>query len=171
MGYNEEKKNLEKMGQYLDNLGIPFKHQDIGDKSEDKFPTLICTYRFEEKHNFDVIIYSVEEWIHVKCLVLKVNRLKPKLRCKLYEMCLQLNYDLPEVTFSANKGDIYIEIDALAEISFEDFTAEFQSISQGISIFIENIQNQYDIDILDTNGEEHTGIYRKKRIFHNVYKK
>ncbi|MHA1776950.1 MAG: hypothetical protein DRO88_09505 [Promethearchaeia archaeon] len=155
MGYLEEKENLEKISKHLDRLGIPYKHQDLGKDSEIVFPALLCTYRFENKHNFDVIIYSIGKWINIKCLVLKKNRIEPNFQTGIYELCLQLNYDLPEVTFSTNKGDIYIEMDALVESSFEDFTEEFKSIPLGIGQLIEIIQKNYGIEIVDTEGEAH----------------
>lgn len=158
MGYAEEQANLNKISKYLDKMGIPYKNQDLGSESKSKFPALLCTYRFENKHNFDVIVYSIGEWINIKCLVLRRKKIPSHFLTDIYELCLQLNYDLPEVTFSANKGDIFIEMDALAESSFEDFAEEFKSIPVGITHFVEKVQELYGITIEDTNGKAHLGI-------------
>ncbi|MHA1611566.1 MAG: hypothetical protein ACTSYU_05900 [Promethearchaeota archaeon] len=155
MVYDEEKQILNSVSEYLAKMGVPYKNQDIGGQTKDKFPVLICTYRYQGEYNFDVIIYNVGKWLHVKCLVLKSSSLKPENREKTYELALQLNYDLPEVTFSANKGDIYIEMDALVGISYDNFAGEFASISEGIGAFIQKIQKECSIQFTNTIGHEH----------------
>ncbi len=155
MVYDEEKEILIPVSEFLEKMGVPYKQQDIGGQTLDKFPALVCTYRYQGQYNFDVIIYNVGKWLHVKCLVLKNATLKTENRAMAFELALQLNYDLPEVTFSANKGDIYIEMDALVGISYDDFAGEFASIGEGIGAFIQTLQKESDIQISNTVGHEH----------------
>lgn len=166
MGYQEEKQILAKIVQFLDRMGVPYKFQDIGEKDKEIFPAVVCTFRYQNSIDFDVIVYTIGKWIHVKCLVLKTDDLKLQMRAQLYELSLQLNYDLPEVTFSANNGDIYIEMDALIDTTFEDFASEFNSISEGIGVFIQSVREDLKIEIVSTKGHEHKGVRRKRSFRH-----
>ena len=152
MGYIEEQENLTKITNYLDQMGVPYKMQDIGDKQGEKFPALICTYRSHEL-DFDVIIYNLGHWIHVKCMVMNVINLSAQTKLEIFELCLELNYDLPECTFSTYKKNIFIEIDCLKDIDFDDFSAEFQSIGDGIEAFVENVTKDSEIKITGTKGQ------------------
>src|SRR6056297_1280993 len=126
MGYQEERKNLEKFSTHLEKMGVPFNFKDIG-KEEEVFPAIICTYRHEEI-DFDVIIYNIANWIHVKCLVLDVKGFPSQVSLSIFKLALKLNYDLPETTFSLYKNKLYLEIDCLIDIDYDDFLEEFNSI-------------------------------------------
>ncbi len=152
MGYLNEQKNLKKIALYFKKMGVPYKQQDIGDLEGEKFPALICTYRSHEL-DFDVIIYNLGRWIHVKCMILNTIDLPDLVRLSIYELCLQLNYDLPECTFSSFKKNIFIEIDCLTEIDFDDFSAEFNSIGEGIELFIDNVIKEHDLELKSTKGQ------------------
>ena len=161
MGYLEEKKNLEKIAEYLDQneMKIPYKFQDIGDTDNEVFPAIICVFRCGEL-DFDVILYNLGKWIHGKALLLNTNPFPSQTVLKIYEISLGLNYDLPECTFSLFKNNLYIEIDCLVGIPLKDFKAEFESIGIGIESFINVIKNQ-DISIKSTKG----GLKEVKRQF------
>lgn len=152
MGYLEEQQHLKKIQDYLDQMSVPYKLHDIGDKQGEKFPALICTYRSHEL-DFDVIIYNLGHWIHVKCMVMNTINLSAQTRLPIFELCLELNYDLPECTFSAYKKNIFIEIDCLQDVDFDDFSAEFHSIGDGIEAFIENISDFHQVEIKSTKGQ------------------
>lgn len=152
MGYLEEQQHLTKIQTYLDQMGIPYKLQDIGDKQGEQFPALICTYRSHDL-DFDVIIYNLGHWIHVKCLVMNTINLTAQTRLNIYELCLELNYDLPECTFSLYKHNIFIEVDCLNDVDFDDFSAEFHSIGDGIEAFIEHLVKDHQVEITSTKGQ------------------
>ena len=103
--------------------------------------------------DFDVILYNLGNWIHVKALLLNTSLYPSQTVLSIYEIALGLNYDLPECTFSLFKNNLYIEIDCLIGIPFNDFKAEFVSIGNGIEAFINLIKNQKDeISIKSTKG-------------------
>ncbi len=165
MSYVIERKNIGKIAQHLDQINIPYRFQDIGDQENSIFPAIICTFRVENLE-FDVIIYNLSQWIHVKTLVMETSNLSSEALLAIYELCLELNYDLSEVTFSSNQKSIYIEVDCLVTVDFDDFKAEFLSIGEGIEIFIERIKNRQNISIKSTKGSvrhKNSKIRRRKK--------
>jgi len=152
MGYIEERKNLTHIAEYLEQMHVPYEFQDIGDKDKEIFPAILCVYRAEDL-DFDVILYNLGKWVHVKALVLNTSYFPSKTVLTIYEIALGLNYDLPECTFSLFKNNLYIEIDCLAGIPFEDFKAEFESIGNGIEVFLNVIKKQDErISLKSTKG-------------------
>lgn len=164
MSYIIERKNIGKIAQHLDQINIPYRFQDIGDHEDVIFPAIICTFRVENLE-FDVIIYCLNKWIHVKTLVMETSDLSQDVLLKIYELCLELNYDLPEVTFSVFQKNIFIEVDSLIDVDFDDFKAEFLSIGDGIEVFISTIKRRQNISVKSTKGyvpEKNSKIRRKK---------
>ena len=152
MGYVEERKNLGNIAEYLDQMKIPYEFQDIGDKDKEIFPAVICVYRCRDL-DFDVILYNLGKWVHVKALLLNTALFPSQTILTIYEISLGLNYDLPECTFSLFKNNLYIEIDCLVGVAFNDFKAEFESIGNGIEAFLNVIKNQEEeISIKSTKG-------------------
>lgn len=155
MGYIEERKNLGKLAEYLDRMNVPYGFHDIGNAEQEIFPAIICTYRCADI-DFDVILYNIGRWLHVKCLIMNLDtsKLTSSVTMTIYEIVLELNYDLPECTFSLFKNNLYIEIDCLTSIGFEDFQAEFHSIGEGIENFINIVKKQdKEIPIKSTKGQ------------------
>jgi hypothetical protein len=161
MNYEEEKVNLESIANYLDKMGIPFVFQDIGEKENEKFPGIACTYRYNNS-DFDVIVFSVGNWIHVKALVLDTKEYPSELVRQLYEIALNLNYELPETTFSAFNQKVYIEIDCLVNVAFDDFEGEFKSIAEGLNNYLERIEKIEGIKIYSTKGKTSADIRGKE---------
>ena len=151
MAYKEEKKNLENFSQMLKKMKIPFKFKDLGNSGE-IFPAIVCTYRNEDT-DFDVVIYNIADWIHVKCLVLETTGLPTPVALSIYKLALSLNYDLPETTFSLFNDNLYLEIDCLLDIDYDDFVGEFNSIPKGLKLFIHEIkQKEESVQISSTKG-------------------
>ncbi|WP_371803475.1 hypothetical protein [Candidatus Lokiarchaeum ossiferum] len=164
MSYISERNNIGKIALHLDQINIPYRFQDIGDQEDKIFPALICTFRVENLE-FDVIIYNLNKWIHIKTLVMDTADLSSDILLKVYELCLELNYDLPEVTFSAFQKNIFIEVDCLVDVDFDDFKAEFLSIGDGIEAFISTIKQRQNISIQSTKGfvpDKNSKMRRKK---------
>ena len=151
MGYIKERKNLDQISTYLERIGIPYRMKDIADGEGTVFPALLCTYQCQNL-DFDVILYNINRWIHVKCMVMSTTNLNTENLLSLYKLCLDLNYSLPEATFSAFKANIFIEMDCLVEVSYEDFKAEFNSIGEGIEAFIQAAKTEKKISVKSTIG-------------------
>ena len=151
MGYIQERKNLDQISTYLKRIGIPYRLKFVADSEETMFPALICTYQCQGV-DFDVILYNLNRWILTKCLIMKTSNLNSETLLSLYKLCLGLNYSLPETTFSSFKADIFIEIDCLVNVSYEDFKAEFNSIGEGIEAFLNSVKENQDISVKSTKG-------------------
>jgi hypothetical protein len=152
MVYEEEKDNLSLIAHYLTQMEIPYEFKDIDDGEEGVFPAIFSTYTYKDLE-FEVIVHNLEKWILIKCLVLDTENLSMPMIFKLYKKALELNYDLAEVTFSSYQGNIYIEMDALVGVDFDDFAGEFESIAEGIDHFVDFVQNQKDIVLSSTKGK------------------
>jgi len=151
MGYIEERNHLNLISDYLDRIGIPYRIKDIADGEETVFPALICTYQCQGL-DFDVILYNLNRWIHTKCMLMDTANLNSDILLSLYKLCLDLNYSLPEATFSSFEANIFIEIDCLVSVSYEDFKAEFNSIGVGIEAFINSVKENQEISLTSTKG-------------------
>ena len=91
MSYDDELLVIKELEPFLAKLGIPFRIEDIGKGEGAKFPALLYTFRYTT-FNFDVIIYNVGKWIHVKRMTMKTENLSEVLKMKIYEICLELNW-------------------------------------------------------------------------------
>ena len=160
MGYIQERKNLDQISTYLERIGVPYRLKEVADRDGTVFPALICTYQCQNL-DFDVILYNISRWVHVKCLLMNTTNLNSENRLSLYKLCLDLNYSLPESTFSTFKDDIFIEIDCLVTVSFEDFNAEFNSIGVGIEAFINSVKTNQEISLTSTKGMVKDGTHSR----------
>jgi hypothetical protein len=134
--YKKEVKNLEAIGEYLDKLDMDFDLKDAVDENNEKFPIILSTYK-HKNINFAMHILSIDDWICMKVLLLDAENIKSELRCSIYQSCLELNFELPETTFSVNDGAIYIEADMPSGFSLGDFKLELEALKAGIDIFAE----------------------------------
>ena len=134
--YKKEVKHLEAIGEYLDKLDMKFDLKDAVDANNEKFPIILSTHK-HKNINFAMHILSNDDWICIKVLLLDAENINPELRCSVYESCLELNFELPETTFSVNDGSIYIEADMPSGLSLGDFKLELEALKAGIDIFAE----------------------------------
>ena len=112
---------------------------------------------------FEVIIHNIEKWVLIKCMVLDTSDLSMPLTFKLFKKALELNYDLPEVTFSSYQGNLYIEMDCLVGVDFDDFAGEFESISDGIEHFIDFVHQQKNVILTSTKGKAQIQIHKRTK--------
>jgi hypothetical protein len=152
MGFEDEKKNLEVIKGFLDKLDVPNEMKKLAEGSAEEFPAIGCTFRYDNL-DFDVIVYNLGKWIHVKCLVLETESLAPEVLLRIYKTSLELNYELPETTFSAYGENLYVEIDCLTDSDFDDFESEFNSIAEGIIAFVKKAEKIKEISIKSTKGK------------------
>ena len=150
--YLEERNHLGNISEHLQKMEVPFEFKDIGETSGDIFPAIICTYRCNAL-DFDVILYNIANWIHVKCMVMNLADFAQDNLLAIFGIALELNYDLPEVTFSQHGQKLYIEVDCLVGIKFEDFVEEFNSIGEGIDQLMNILNKQKEINIESTSGQ------------------
>ncbi len=134
--YKKEVKNLEAIGEYLDKLDMDFDLKDAIDENSEKFPIILSTYKHKNLR-FAMHILSNDDWICMKVLLLDAENIDTEFRCSIYQECLELNFELPETTFSVNDGAIYIEADMPAGFSLGDFKLELEALRAGIDIFAE----------------------------------
>lgn len=155
MGYLEERNHLGAVAEHLAKMQVPYQFKDIGDQEGDIFPAIVCTYRCNNLE-FDVILYNIKKWIHVKCMILDLIPFSSEELLSLYEIVLGLNYELPEVTFSLHNKKLYLEIDCLIGIDFDDFEGEFNSIGEGIDSLMSFLLKVSDISLKGTLGRINT---------------
>jgi hypothetical protein len=163
MNYDVEKTNLIQISKHLELMKIPFIFQDIGEIPEEKFPAIACTYRHNQI-DFDVIIYSIGDWINVKALIMDLHQYSSDIALQTYETCLNLNFELPETTFSAFNQRLYVEMDCLVEVDHETFQSEFQSIAEGINQFMERMYKKHNLQLINTKGQSGVEIRIKNPI-------
>jgi hypothetical protein len=149
----DEQEALFGISQFLERMKIPAILQKIGNENGETFPALTCNYRID-KVDFSVIIYNVGSWINVKCLVMETKGMSIEDRAKIFELALTLNYELPETTFSAYQGNLYIEIDCLVDVDYDDFKSEFNSIADGLNAFVEMLQTEKNIKLTSTKWKD-----------------
>ncbi len=153
MPYLDERNNLGLISEHLKEMGVPFEFKDIGgEPSGEIFPAIICTYRCN-KLDFDVILYNLTKWIHVKCMVMNLADFADDNLLAIFGISLELNYDLPEVTFSQHSQKLYIEVDCLVGIKQDDFAEEFNSIGDGIDMLMNILNKQKEISLESTSGQ------------------
>ncbi|MHA1651175.1 MAG: hypothetical protein ACTSYB_13355 [Candidatus Helarchaeota archaeon] len=134
--YQKEKQNLEKIAEYFDKMNISYDFTDEFTDSNEKFPLLITIYTYRNLH-FGLHVINNDDWICAKAMVLDTAMLDPSVIHEIYQICLELNFQLPETTYSANEGQIFVEADMPVGVSFEDFKREIMSIGRGIDILID----------------------------------
>jgi hypothetical protein len=160
MGYSEERKNLEKISSFLSQMGVPSQIKDVDDGEGGAFPVILCAYRYNNL-DFDVVIQNIGKWIHTKCLVVDIEGLSTPILFHLYKTCLEINYTLPEVTYSSYKGNIYIECDSIVDTNFDDFEAEFNSIPDGIEALMDLVNKENKFTFQSTKGKAE--IHQRKK--------
>ncbi|MHA1521552.1 MAG: hypothetical protein ACTSRK_15330 [Promethearchaeota archaeon] len=161
MPYIDERNHLGNISEHLTKMEVPFEFKDIGESPGDIFPAVICTYRCNSL-DFDVILYNIGKWINVKCMVMNLAAFTDDALQAIFSIALELNYDLPEVTFSKHSQRLYIEVDCLVGIKYDDFAEEFNSIGDGIDMLINVLNKQKEINLESTSGQLDPTSFPKK---------
>ncbi len=165
---------LERISGFLDKMNLNYGEIEVED-----IPALIMTFTFEDEeeddaignsnHQFLVIITTDGEWIAIKSLVGSQKDIPSENICDVYLLCLQANYALEEVTFSADKdGDIFVEADMLADVRFEDFREEFNSLILGMQVFTD-IMKKYGVGVIDTAKQKNSKSIRNYTLKEIIY--
>ncbi len=135
--YEDEKANLEKISAHLAKAGIKHDWIDLG--SEEKFPAIYTNYTYKG-WTFDVLILNHDDWISAKCMIMDTEGFDLPLKCTIYELVLGMNFQLPETTFSADAGQIFIEADMKTNVTYDDFmNVELNSIAIGIDAIVDEL--------------------------------
>ncbi len=123
-------------------MGVRFERTSFHAR-DGEVPIIVAPYRIRD-HDFDLLVMSDGEWVHVKARVFQMQgdlQLNYEFKAALYHLCLLGNFYLNEVTFSADdEGNVYVEADMLPDIPYEDFRMEFNSLALGIDYFFEVLE-------------------------------
>ena len=138
----------------LDNVNEWLKQMELTSIRPDDYeenPRVIVNYSVGE-YTFQVQIRASEKWINAKALVAFVKDIPAQERCNLYHKVLLTNWELNEVTFSADHdGDIWLETDMPTDSTKENFEIEFNSIPFGLTYFVDKIAPTVSFAVQDTN--------------------
>ncbi len=149
--------NLEKVSGWLQELGIGHRKELIPLQDID-LPVITTTYSVGNK-DFLVLIGGDGKWIRIKTLVATPDQLPQDQLKEIYFSCLRANFALDEVTFSADdSGNLYVEADMIATTNFESFKEELMSIGNGITFFM-NYMNQLGSAIDGTKNARTSDIH------------
>ena len=150
--YEEQKKNLEPISEYLKKAKISHEFIDITLGEGEKMPAILTDYTYKE-FTFDVLMLNAENWIMVQCMILDTTQIPDDVIRDVYELCLELNFDLPETTFSVHNKQIFSEADMTVDVSYDDFiNVELNSIAIGIDAFIDTV-TAANVEVKDTKGQ------------------
>ncbi len=153
VNYEEEKKNLENIAKHLKTLKLDYEFVDLETSEGEKFPAIFTTYAYKG-YQFEMHIICNDDWVCAKCFILDTKKLEdPELTNAIYEFVLSLNFELPETTFSAYDGELYLEADMNAEVDFDEFKREWDSIGSGLDIIVEEFAPK-EVGLTSTTGEE-----------------
>jgi len=148
----KQKENLQKIADYLKKAKIIFKWTEIPSEEGESMPALLTSYSYKG-YKFDVLILSVATWVMVQCYILDTKPIEEEIVPKLYELCLELNFNLPETTFSLYNGQIFVEADMPVTVSYNDFlNVEMKSIGAGIDAFLDELGIE-NVKVEDTKGK------------------
>ncbi len=103
-------------------------------------PRIIMNYKISD-FVFQVQVLTSESWINIKALIAYVKDLSESDLLKVYHRILVANWELNEVTFSADpeNGNIWCETDTSVNTSFENFEVKFNSIHFAVKYFLDKI--------------------------------
>jgi len=127
---------LEKIEHHLEALGIEYQKGYINEQL-----AIVTKYGFRTVFFRIVIVPMIlkyieggrnKKWIFAKCKLCDVEDFTEKEKLDLYKAALEIQYDYPEITYSLNKHDFFIEFDCLPDISLKNFSEEFFSVGDGI---------------------------------------
>ena len=156
----KEKENLAQTGKYLEQLGIAYGVKNVLNEEGGMFPCIFTTYQYKG-YTFDLTIQNIGDWIIMKCLILDLSTFSDEQVLSLYELGLDLNYILPETTFSAHKRKLYVEADMVLGASFEDFKDNLNSIAVGIDVFTDEL-DPGQAELKNTEGKADRETQKRK---------
>ncbi|MHA1271764.1 MAG: hypothetical protein ACTSPY_18400 [Candidatus Helarchaeota archaeon] len=142
--YDKEKSQLKTIANHLNKMNIPFDYVDLK-FGENVRPIIVFNKNYGNIY-FDVVVVaqsheSVDDWLTVRCLLYDFSELKINQINSIFKLCLELNYYIPETTFSVNNNLIFIENDMPLDISHENFEFEILGFDVGIQNFISGMEN------------------------------
>jgi hypothetical protein len=151
ISYETQKKNLAQITRHFDKMKGNYEVLDLRTPEGEKVPAIFTNYSYWD-YTFDMLFLNNMDsnWINLKCMILDTEGLDKDSIFEIYELCLNLNYQLAETTFSVESGHIFVEADMPLDISYSDFKVELQQLSKGIDAFVD----KFDKDkLLDTTGK------------------
>ncbi len=149
--YKKEKKNLSKIANYLKKLNINYEFEEYKTSQGEDVPIIHMCFEYKD-YKFDLLIRNMIDWIVSKCYLLDLSKLSDEKLLNIFRMGLELNYLLPETTFSVYKNYFFVESDMPINGSFLDFKIELYSILAGLTCFLNLLPPEIS-EIKDTLGK------------------
>ncbi len=92
---------------------------------------------------------GVKSWVKIRAPIIKIDKIKPEQRGKLFEDLLRANYKVHEFAFDIC-DDNYIGVTEdiyIPALTFDVFVEEFNAVLRAISYFYDNIATKYDVEV------------------------
>mgnify|MGYP003731636453 CR=1 FL=1 len=134
---------LDKVEKWMKNMALK------GITRDEEKSMLFVNFKIDDKF-FLVQTLVSKEWINIKALVALLKDIPKTAREDLFYNCLVANFNLHEVTYSADANGIWVEADMPVDTTESNFKVEFQSVVFGMKYFIEQIAPKAKFDIKDT---------------------
>ncbi len=151
VSYEVQKKNLTHITHHFDKMKGSYEIVDLRSPEGEKVPAVFTNYSYWD-YTFDMLFLNNidSNWINLKCMILDTTGLDKDTIFSIYELCLNLNFQLAETTFSLQAGQIFVEADMSIDVSFSDFKSELTALSKGIDAFVDKFDKS---KISDTIGK------------------
>ena len=135
--YNKEKSQIKIIAGFLDKLNEPYDYYDLDYGNGVIKPVLILTTEYNGI-NFDVIASAQsakgfeKDWLTIRCFIYDFSKLKINKANELFKLCLELNYIIPETTFSVFQNRLFLEADMPLDINMDKFDFELAGFDIGL---------------------------------------
>lgn len=141
---------LPSKGSLLEKVEKWLKNMDLKDVKRDELRSMLFVAFGVMGNLFLVQIRVSEDWINIKALVALIKDIPKDERENLFHSCLAANFNLHEVTFSADENGIWIEADMPKDTTESNFKVEFGSVIYGVKYFIEQIAPKIKFNVRST---------------------
>jgi hypothetical protein len=139
--YETQKKNLEVFTTFLEFYSIQYTLVDEKLDTGQKYPVLKFVYRIEGM-DYDVKLVAFFDWATARCYLFDTKTVNEKMACTIFQKCLELNYLLPNTTFSMYNRKIFSEVDMELTASPKEFEFEMNGLTYGIEDFTKFLKSQ-----------------------------
>jgi hypothetical protein len=137
-------------GSLLDKVEKWLKSMDLKDIKRDELRSMLFV-AFGISGNYFLVQTRVSaDWINIKALVALLKDVPKDERENLFYSCLVANFNLHEVTFSADENGIWVEADMPKDTTESNFKVEFGSVVYGVKYFIEQIAPKIKFNVRST---------------------
>ncbi|MHA1270265.1 MAG: hypothetical protein ACTSPY_10800 [Candidatus Helarchaeota archaeon] len=153
--YDKEKDQLKLIAKYFSKSGLDFKWVDFDFGHGFVKPVIVSSNQYQDVP-LDIVASAqsaegVDDWLTLRVFLCKVDNLDKDKLLDLLKLCLQLNFEIPETTFSMKGNMIFLEADMPTNISEKDFQFELDGMDFGIPLLF-NGMKKLGLSINPTKG-------------------